>query len=114
MRIPFLEVTIGTNRFLYKANAAANVPGPASFKLSIANTNTYYQTPVSTYCTIRITDNPPQLSPSTAVVIPADASGPVRIILESSPDLLNWTDALPGTYASSSSNRFFRVRAIRQ
>jgi len=113
VRIPFLEVTIGTNTFLYKGYASLNLPGPASLKLSIANTNTWYQTPVSTYATIRITDNPPQLSPSTAVVIPADSTGPVRIILESSPDLVNWNDALPGTYGSSTSNRFFRVRAVR-
>jgi hypothetical protein len=113
VRIPFLEVTLGTNTFLYKGNAFANVPGPATIKLSIANTNTFYQTLASTYCTIRIVDNPPQLSPSTAVVIPADSSGPVRITLESSPDLVNWNDALPGVYGSSTSNRFFRVRAVR-
>ena len=113
VRIPFLEVTIGTNKFIYKGYSFANLPGPAAIKLSIANTNTSYQTPVSSYCTIRITDNPPQLLPSTAVVIPADSSGPVRIILESSPDLVNWIDALPGTYGSSTSNRFFRVRAVR-
>lgn len=52
--------------------------------------------------------------PSNAVVIPADATGPVQIILESSVDLITWNAALPGTYAGSTTNRFFRVRAIRQ
>lgn len=50
--------------------------------------------------------------PSTAVVIPADAAGPVNVILESSTDLVTWTAALPGSYASSTTKRFFRVRAV--
>lgn len=52
--------------------------------------------------------------PSTAVVIPADASGTVNIVLESSTDLVTWTAALPGSYGSSTSKRFFRVRAVNQ
>lgn len=52
--------------------------------------------------------------PSTAVVIPADASGPVSIILESSTDLVTWTAASPGSYGSSTAKRFFRVRAVAQ
>jgi len=51
-------------------------------------------------------------TPSTAVVIPADASGSVEIILESSVDLITWTAALPGSYGSSTVQRFFRVRAV--
>ncbi len=51
--------------------------------------------------------------PADAIVIPASATGNVQIILESSPDLANWTAASPGTYgASSATNRFFRVRAV--
>jgi len=50
--------------------------------------------------------------PVNSVVIPTDASGPVQIILESSADLVNWTSALPGTYGTSATNRFFRVRAV--
>jgi hypothetical protein len=50
--------------------------------------------------------------PADAIVIPASASGIFQIILESSPDLVNWTAASPGTYgASAGTNRFFRVRA---
>jgi len=50
--------------------------------------------------------------PADAIVIPASATGDVQIILESSPDLVNWTAASPGTYgASAGTNRFFRVRA---
>lgn len=51
--------------------------------------------------------------PADAIVIPTSATGNVQIILESSPDLVNWTAASPGTYgASSATNRFFRVRAV--
>jgi hypothetical protein len=51
--------------------------------------------------------------PADAIVIPASATGSVQIILESSPDLVNWTAANPGTYgASAGTNRFFRVRAM--
>ena len=50
--------------------------------------------------------------PADAIVILASATGSVQIILESSPDLVNWTAANPGTYgASAGTNRFFRVRA---
>jgi len=50
--------------------------------------------------------------PADAIVIPASTTGNVQIILESSPDLVNWTAASPGTYGpSSATNRFFRVRA---
>ena len=90
------------------------VAGPATIRLKVKNTNTFFQDSSSVYATFQITDNQTQFSPSTAVVIPADATGPVNIVLESSPDLLNWTGALPGTYGSSATNRFFRVRAVRQ
>jgi hypothetical protein len=51
--------------------------------------------------------------PADAIVIPTSAAGNVQIILESSPDSVNWTAANPGTYSlSSATNRFFRVRAV--
>jgi hypothetical protein len=50
--------------------------------------------------------------PADAIVIPASARGSVEVILESSPDLINWTAANPGLYGpSAATNRFFRVRA---
>ncbi len=49
--------------------------------------------------------------PINSVVIPADSTGPVNIILESSPDLVSWYSSLPGTYGANYTNRFFRVRA---
>jgi len=50
--------------------------------------------------------------PANAVVIPTDATGDIDIILESSTDLVNWTQANPGTYGASATKRFFRVRAV--
>lgn len=50
--------------------------------------------------------------PNNTVVIPTDATGTVNIILESSEDLVSWTAANPGAYGSTTSKRFFRVRAM--
>jgi hypothetical protein len=52
--------------------------------------------------------------PSNSVVIPSNATGSVAIILESSSDFVTWTAANPGTYAPTTQNRFFRVRAVQQ
>ena len=113
-RTPIIDVTINSNIFEYVQDLYLVVAGPATVQLKVKNTNTYYQNSCTVYATFRITDNEPQFSPSTAVVIPTDATGPVNIVLESSPDLVNWTGALPGTYGSTTTNRFFRVRAVRQ
>lgn len=67
-----------------------------------------------TYKLFDNTNAPSGTSPSNAVVIPADATGPVKVILESSTDLITWTEALPGSYGNSTSKRFFRVRAVAQ
>jgi hypothetical protein len=53
-------------------------------------------------------------TPANAVVIPTDATGSVQIILESSTDLITWTQANPGTYGASTTKRFFRIRAVNQ
>lgn len=58
--------------------------------------------------------NPANITPSTAVVIPTDATGPVQVLFESSADLVNWNSALPGTYSANTTNRFFRTRIVRQ
>lgn len=53
-------------------------------------------------------------TPANAVVIPTDATGSVQIILESSTDLITWTQANPGAYGASTTKRFFRIRAVNQ
>lgn len=49
---------------------------------------------------------------SQAVVIPSNATANADIIFESSPDLVNWTAAVAGSYAPTTPNRFFRVRLV--
>jgi len=57
--------------------------------------------------------NPASASVSSAsVVVPADATGDVDVLLEQSTDMITWTQCLPGTYNASTQKRFFRVRAV--
>ena len=99
-----------------QVNGAGNnmpiVTGPATIVLSAGQTGG----PSASMCTISTESNQcitNQYTPNTGVVIPADSGGPVNIILESSVDLINWIPADPGTYGTSTTNRFFRVRATR-
>ena len=46
-----------------------------------------------------------------ATVIPENASTNIRVILEQSTDLINWTAASPGVFPPSTAKRFFRVRS---
>jgi len=127
--VPYVGVTINSNTaYYYQAidfppgaaltNANAHpivmnhdwpvVSGPATITLG----NPTYLGPV--LCTLVSTPvNQVNFTPNNAVVIPDDASGAVNIIMESSPDMVNWTPALPGTYGTTATNRFFRVRASR-
>jgi len=50
--------------------------------------------------------------PTSAVVVPANATGDVDVLLEQSTDMITWTQCLPGTYNASTQKRFFRVRAV--
>jgi hypothetical protein len=106
------------------SNSGNNMPivvGPATISIS-AQASVYNAVAgqagsalVNTLGTISLTPNQcdtSQFTPNTGVVIPSDATGPVQIILESSSDLLNWVSSLPGTYGSTYTNRFFRVRAV--
>lgn len=51
--------------------------------------------------------------PNNSVVIPADETGDVEIVLEKSTDLINWTPADPGVVGTSNDGVFFRVRLER-
>ncbi len=53
-----------------------------------------------------------QNAASQVVVIPQNGSAPADVILESSTDLVSWTAAAPGSYPTSTANRFFRVRLV--
>lgn len=108
-----LNVFLGTNFSIpfvtYSSGAQMPFPvvisGPAMIYL--VNTGN------GAFCTVTLDTPCASFTPSTAVVIPADSGGPVNIILESSVDLITWNAALPGTYGTSTTNRFFRVRAQR-
>ena len=66
------------------------------------------------YVTFRITGSEQAPSKKFATVIPENASGNVRIVLEQSTDLINWSSANPGIFPPSTSKRFFRVRSVEE
>jgi len=120
------SISVGNSRFTYDLTSiagttnatgtlglppSANLPcvaGPAEIQLRF-----FGETNDKGIATIQIVNTDQSFIPSGAVVIPADSGGPVNIILESSTDLITWTPALAGTYGTSTTNRFFRVRAQR-
>ena len=87
------------------------IVGPAEV---VAVSPGYSQTYFFTYKKIFNTSLSSSVIPANSVVIPADSAGSVQIILESSIDLITWTQANPGTYGASTTKRFFRIRALNQ
>ena len=95
-----LLVTIGGSTYRYTASSISNpaigrpsIAGPATIQLSAtipAGANS-----AKALCTLKITRAADDIRPSTSVVIPADSSGPVNIIMESSVDLVTWTPVDP-------------------
>ena len=92
---------------------------PSYFPITITGVTNIYISPVSTafsttFTVLTPSTNSVSITPINSVVIPSDATGNVQIILESSSDLVNWIPSQAGTYGSTYSNRFFRVRALAQ
>ena len=114
---PFIEVTIGGvtvkdnsyDDLLERQQQRSTIAGPANIRL-VTNGECVQGTYVFTYRITREVDN---FVPNTGVVIPSDAAGPVSVKLESSTDLATWNEAQPGTYGTSSTARYFRLRAVR-
>ena len=108
-----LRISFPTGGYVDLTNSVYN--NANNLPVVVAGPALIFMTPAvaSCFATIELSIPCPTLVPSTAVVIPADSGGPVTIILESSVDLITWTAALPGTYGTSTTNRFFRVRAQR-
>lgn len=108
-----MQVTSGGNSVTFGlASLQSSVPriaGPAT--LLYRGTNG--ANGGGSYITFKVSDKDAGFTPSTAVVIPTDAAGPVEIVLESSTDLVSWTAAVPGTYGVATEKRFFRVRAVK-
>ncbi|MDP3850538.1 MAG: hypothetical protein Q8Q59_08550 [Luteolibacter sp.] len=100
-----------SNAFNQPAPKNFFIPGPATITMTVGSQAT-------ATCSYRLFPNgasvPVANLPSNSVVIPSNASGSVSIILESSSDFVTWTAANPGTYAPTTQNRFFRVRAVQQ
>jgi hypothetical protein len=63
------------------------------------------------YVTFRIVGSEQEPSKKFATVIPENASTNIRVVLEQSTDLINWTTAAPGVFPPSTAKRFFRVRS---
>jgi hypothetical protein len=106
-----LSVSIGGSSFTFGSQSPPSIAGPAI--ITVGNVAGVNSGPAS-FCTLELVSPCPAFTPSSAVVIPADSGGPVNIVLESSVDLITWNAALPGTYGTFTTNRFFRVRAVRQ
>lgn len=98
---------------LYPNQLPLRISGPAQIRIrAVVQPNPMESGDLAHTLVVDLKDKTPLQNPSGTVVVPADATGPVRIVLESSIDLITWNDALPGTYASATQRRFFRVRAI--
>jgi hypothetical protein len=63
------------------------------------------------FVTFRIIGSEQAPSKKFATVIPENASTNIRVVLEQSTDLINWTAASPGVFQPSTAKRFFRVRS---
>lgn len=111
VNVPTLSVTF-FNGF------SCNLVSPTTFtgatSMSVINLSGSYYPVVASVTILTPVTNSISVTPVNSVVIPSDATGNVQIILESSSDLVNWIPSLPGTYGSTYSNRFFRVRAVAQ
>jgi hypothetical protein len=93
------------------------IAGPATVKVRLVTNPSFvvnFPSPPFASFSLNIVGPDDTFTPSSAVVIPADAPGPVKIVLESSSDLVTWTEAQPGEYGAATQKRFFRVRAIQK
>lgn len=92
------------------------IAGPATIRAAIDNApGSYYEGAMSFItASIKRFDSGPSSEPSGTVVIPEDANGSFKVILESSTDLITWTAANPGTYGGNTQRRFFRTRIVKE
>ncbi len=94
-----------TNALPLAANSSPSViAGPAVIRLTSSPGDQ-----ASAYCTLKI--KPESFPPGNTLVIPAGSGA--YISLEASPDLVIWTNSVPGAYTNMTGNLFFRIRADR-
>ena len=129
------NMTLGSSYFGWNGESISQlstssnpISGPASIKIRIKpgsgtnnstwtwnNGNKRFDFQASEgYVTFRIVGSEQAPSKKFATVIPENASGNVRIVLEQSTDLINWSSANPGVFSPSTSKRFFRVRSVEE
>jgi len=84
------------------------VAGPAKVKLIRERNNAILS--------MEITPNETALSKSAghALVLPEGEDGKQKLVLESSTDLVNWTEDSLGSKDSSDKKRFYRLRAVKE
>ena len=93
-----------------KSDQSITLQGPCSLRISGNSHANYYWVKMNVFYNI----NPKEKevpSKKFATVIPENATTNVRVILEQSTDLINWTAASPGVFPPSTAKRFFRVRS---
>jgi hypothetical protein len=91
----------------YSVNAGQNIDGSSGFSTATA----FWRYEINDYGATSSSGTSNLIS-AASVVVPANATGDVDVLLEQSTDMITWTQCLPGTYNASTQKRFFRVRAV--
>ena len=104
-RLGSQQLSPGSGGLAYRGPIA--VAGPARLSLKFQNPPGPAQ---GAFLTVEI--QPESFPPDKTIIIPADTKG-ANIVMESSPDLIHWTNVPPGFYTNQTGNLFFRLRAER-
>ncbi len=65
--------------------------------------------PAKIFVSYELTTYTSGFNPMGVAVIPTESTGQFSVKMETSTDLINWSQAIAGNYGSGSPNRFFRV-----
>jgi hypothetical protein len=118
----YLELKVDSNTWMtlfqnvgFNSSDKLTIHGPATLRYRGTSVNYYGYHWASMLLQYQIMQEEKQApSKKFATVIPENASGNVRIVLEQSTDLINWSSANPGVFSPSTSKRFFRVRSVEE
>jgi hypothetical protein len=118
-----LELKVDSNTWMtlfhnvgFNSSDKLTIHGPATLRYrgtSGSSYNSYYWASMLLQYQIKHEEKEAP-SKKFATVIPENALGNVRIVLEQSTDLINWSSANPGVFSPSTSKRFFRVRSVEE
>lgn len=101
---------LGSDLLNFQTTKPVTVAGPATLTLTTLNPLAGRSSTSSAFVTFEIV--PESFPPDKTVVVPAGTGG-ANIALESSADLIHWTNAAPGAYTNLQTHLFFRIRADR-